>query len=113
VDAVNPTTSPTARESGGAALLEPRVLLVGLAVALLSSALPYALELAALRRLAAETFSILVSLAPAVAALVGWVILGQVLGPAEIIGMGFVILAGAAAVRTGRLPSTGPTPPGT
>ena len=89
------------------------MLLVGLAVALLSSALPYALELAALRRLAAETFSILVSLAPAVAALVGWVILGQVLGPAEIIGMGLVILAGAAAVRTGRLPSTGPTPPGT
>lgn len=50
--------------SGGAALLQPWVLLVGLAVAVMSSALPYALELAALRRLAAETFSILVSTAP-------------------------------------------------
>lgn len=105
--------APFGIASGGAALLEPRVLLVGLAVALLSSALPYALELASLRRLAAETFSILVSMAPAVAALVGWLILGQVLGPLEIAGMVLVILAGAAAVRAGRPPSTGPTPPGT
>lgn len=97
--------------SGGAGLLEPRVLLIGLAVALMSSALPYALELAALRRLAAETFSILLSTAPAVAALVGWLLLGQALGPLELAGMALVILASAAAVRTGRAPSKGPTPP--
>ena len=105
--------APFGIAGGGTVLLEPGVLLVGLAVALLSSALPYALELAALRRLAAETFSILVSMAPAVATLVGWVILGQVLGPLEIVGMGLVILAGAAAVRTGRPPSMEPTSPGT
>ncbi|RKQ36808.1 EamA family transporter [Kocuria tytonis] len=87
--------------SGGAALLRPRVLLVGLAVAVLSSALPYALELAALRRLPAQTFSILVSTAPAVAALVGWLILDQALGPLELSGMALVILASAAAVRSG------------
>lgn len=88
--------------SGGAALLQPRVLLVGVAVALMSSALPYALELAALRRLPAETFSILVSMAPAVAALVGWLVLGQGMGPGEIAGMGLVIVASAAAVQSGR-----------
>ena len=70
----------------------------------MSSALPYALELAALRRLPAETFSILVSMAPAVAALVGWLILGQGMGPGEIAGMGLVIVASAAAVRSGRRP---------
>ncbi|MFL0502347.1 EamA family transporter [Kocuria rhizophila] len=90
--------------SGGAALLQPGVLLVGVAVALMSSALPYALELAALRRLPAETFSILVSMAPAVAGLVGWLILGQGMGPGEIAGMGLVIVASAAAVRSGRRP---------
>ncbi|WP_112234820.1 DMT family transporter [Kocuria sp. BT304] len=90
--------------SGGAALLQPWVLLVGLAVAVMSSALPYALELAALRRLAAETFSILVSTAPAVAALVGWLLLGQALGPLELWGMGLVILASVAAVRSGPRP---------
>ncbi|WP_423446127.1 EamA family transporter [Kocuria sp. KSNUG] len=95
--------------SGGAALLRPHVLLVGVAVALLSSALPYALELAALRRLPAETFSILVSMAPAVAALVGWLILGQGMGPGEIAGMALVIVASAAAVRSGR--SRPPRPP--
>ena len=68
------------------------------------TALPYALELAALRRLAAETFSILVSTAPAVAALVGWLLLGQALGPLELWGMGLVILASVAAVRSGPRP---------
>ncbi|WP_366939329.1 EamA family transporter [uncultured Kocuria sp.] len=91
--------------SGGAALLRPHVLLIGLSVALMSSALPYALELAA------ETFSILVSMAPAAAALVGWLILGQELGAAELAGMTLVILASVAAVRAGRAPSKGPTPP--
>lgn len=103
--------APFGIASGGAALLQPRVLLIGLAVALMSSALPYALELAALRRLAAETFSILVSMAPAAAALVGWLILGQELGTAELAGMALVILASVAAVRAGRAPSKGPTPP--
>ncbi|RLZ02670.1 EamA family transporter [Kocuria tytonicola] len=98
--------------SGGAALLHPRVLLVGLAVALMSSAVPYALELLALRRLPAETFSILVSLAPAVAALVGWVILGQAMGPVEVGGMALVIVASVGAVRSGRPPAASRPPLG-
>ena len=59
---------PLGLSSGGAGLLEPGVLAWGAVVAVLSSALPYALDLAALRRLAPATFSVLLSLSPAVAA---------------------------------------------
>lgn len=92
--------APFGVASGGVELVDPTVVLIGAVIAVMSSAVPYALELAALRRIAAETFSILVSLAPAIAALVGWVILGQALELPEIAGMGLVILASAAAVRS-------------
>ena len=59
-----------------AAALAPEVLAVGLAVAVLSSAIPYSLELEALRG-SGGTFGVLMSLEPAVAALVGLVVLGQ------------------------------------
>ena len=63
--------------AAGDDLLDPTVLGVGLAVAVLSSALPYSLELEALRRLPQGTFGVLMSLEPAVAALVGFVGLDQ------------------------------------
>ncbi|MGI8667740.1 MAG: EamA family transporter [Jatrophihabitans sp.] len=62
---------------GGGALLRPRVLLGGLAVALLSSLIPYSLELTALRRIRAATFGLLMSLEPAFAALAGMVVLAE------------------------------------
>ncbi|MCT9819564.1 EamA family transporter [Microbacterium sp. W1N] len=83
----------------GAALLRPEVLLIGAAVAVLSSTIPYALELIALRRLAASAFAVLMSLAPAMAAIVGFVLLGQQLHAAEIIGIALVIAASIGAVR--------------
>lgn len=92
--------APFGVASGGVDLLDPWVLLIGALIAVMSSAVPYALELASLRRLAAETFAVLVSLAPAIAALVGWIMLGQGLEFAEILGMGLVILASAAAVQS-------------
>ena len=83
----------------GAALLRPDVLALGAAVALLSSTLPYAFELIALRRLAASAFAVLMSLAPAIAALAGFVLLGQHLSWLEVAGIALVIVASVGAIR--------------
>lgn len=85
--------------TAGPALLHPEVLLLGLAVAILSSAVPYGLELLALRRLPASTFSILLSLAPALAAVAGWLILGQALSVTDVVAIGLVVVASMGAVR--------------
>jgi inner membrane transporter RhtA len=70
-------------------------LLKGLGLAVLSSLLPYSLELLALRRLAASVFGILLSLEPAVAALAGLLVLGQRLDVLQVVGLGLVVLASA------------------
>lgn len=71
----------------------PEHLVKGLGIALLSSVVPYSLELLALRRLSATVFGILLSLEPAVAALAGLLVLGQVLTSPQLAGMGLVVLA--------------------
>lgn len=83
----------------GSALLNPLTLGLGAAVAVLSSAIPYALELIALRRLPASGFAVLMSLAPATATLAGFVLLGQVLTLVELAGITLVIVASVGAVR--------------
>lgn len=83
-----------------AAFLEPGILLLGAAVAVLSSAIPYALELFALRRLNASAFSILMSLAPALAAIVGAIVLHQQLTLIGWIAIVLVVVASAGAVRS-------------
>lgn len=83
----------------GQALLRIDLLAIGAAVAVLSSTIPYALELIALRRLPASAFAILMSLAPAVAALAGFVLLGQHLVWLELVGIGLVVVASIGAVR--------------
>ena len=85
---------------GGAELLDPGVLAVGAAVAMLSSAIPYSLELEALRRLSARVFGVLMSLEPAMAALAGYVVLEEVLGAAELAGIALVVAASAGAARS-------------
>ncbi len=81
--------------------LTPEYLLKGLALAVLSSLLPYSLELLALRRLSATVFGILLSLEPAVAALAGFLVLDQRLHPLQVVGIGLVVLASAMIMGLG------------
>lgn len=91
------------------ALLRPDVLALGAAVAVLSSTIPYALELIALRRLPASAFAIMMSLGPATASLAGFLLLGQHLSWLEIAGIGLVIAASIGAVTAaGRQPASEP-----
>jgi inner membrane transporter RhtA len=90
--------APIGIVTGGVALLKPADLALGLAVAVLSSAIPYGLELISLRRLPAATFSILLSLAPAIAALAGLLVLGQRLALFGSVGIGCVVVASMGAV---------------
>lgn len=84
----------------GAELLEPRWLALGLAVALASSVVPYSLEMEALRRIPRHVFGVLMSLEPAVAALAGFVVLGQHLGVRDLVAIALVMVASVGAMRT-------------
>ena len=88
----------------GTDLLAPRILAIGCAVALMSSVVPYSLETEALRRLPANVFGVLMSLEPAVAAIAGWVVLGQNLGARDIAAIGLVTTASVVVVRAAPLP---------
>ena len=86
----------------GEHLLKPHALAVGAAVGLLSSAIPYSLELEALRRIAAPVFGVLMSLEPGMAALAGFIVLGQGLDLRAIAGIALVVLASVGASRSAR-----------
>ncbi len=102
--------APFGIASAGSELLAPRVLVLGLTVALLSSAIPYSLELIALRRLAAGVFGVLLSVEPAVAAVAGLVVLDQRLHLIQLVGMAFVIAA-SVLVLGGRAGTAVAEPP--
>ncbi|MFG3246262.1 DMT family transporter [Streptomyces sp. NPDC048187] len=76
-----------------------------LGLAALSPVLPFALEFLALRRLTTSAFGTLMSLEPAIATLIGLLVLGQVPGPAPAVGIALVVIAGMGATRTGARPS--------
>ncbi|GAC1443617.1 MAG: EamA family transporter [Chloroflexota bacterium] len=90
--------------SAGINLLQQRNLLLGALVGLLSSVIPYSLELEALRTLPTRVFGVLMSLEPAMAALIGFLILRQVLGMRAIIALVLVTVASLGAARTGATP---------
>ena len=92
---------------GGSELLDGSVLLVGLGVAVLSSALPYSLEMEALRKLPEGVFGVMMSIEPAVAAVVGFVGLGQDLNAREIVAIALVLAASAGALRAAAPPPEG------
>jgi inner membrane transporter RhtA len=79
----------------GAAMLAPSTIMLGLVIAVLSSAVPYSLEMVALRRLPARAFSMLSSTAPAVGALVGAVVLGEHLSLSQCLAIGSMVFASA------------------
>lgn len=93
---------PAGVVEGGAALGHPGVLAGGLAVALLSSLIPYSLEIVALRRLRASTFGLLMSLEPAVAALAGVIVLGQQLTGVVLLALVMVVTASVGTTIVGR-----------
>jgi inner membrane transporter RhtA len=93
---------PVGVADSGAALLQPWVLVAGLGVALLSSVIPYTLDLEALRRIPARVFGILMSLEPAMAALIGLVVLREALHPSQWIAVLCVVVASAGATRGAR-----------
>ncbi|MGX1886055.1 EamA family transporter [Streptomyces sp. NPDC055287] len=84
----------------GSRLLEPHTLALGAAVALMSSVLPYTLELLALRKLPAATFAVLMSLEPAIAAVAGFLVLHQALSTTDALAIALVIGASLGAVRS-------------
>ena len=85
----------------GTALLDPQILPVGLAVALLSSAIPYPLEMYALTRVPTRVFGILMSLEPAIGALSAFLIIGERLSPIQLLAIALVIAASAGVVASG------------
>ncbi|MGW4030563.1 EamA family transporter [Streptomyces sp. NPDC004838] len=93
-------TVPLGLAESGAKLIEPSIIGLGLAVAVLSSVLPYTLELLALRRLPAPTFAVLMSMEPAVAAMAGFLVLSQALSATDALAIALVIAASVGAVRT-------------
>ena len=96
--------APIGIAEGGADLLVPWILAVGIVVGMLSSAIPYTLELEALRRLPAGVFGVLMSLEPALAATAGFVVLGEDLASREVLAILLVVAASAGAARGAKLP---------
>lgn len=89
---------------GGADLLDPRLLGLAAAVGVLSSVIPYSLEFEALRRMPAHVFGVLMSLEPGVAALAGFLVLGQSLGARELGAIALVVAASVGVTRGTTLP---------
>ena len=94
--------APVGIAGAGSALLDPKLLLAGFGVAMLSSAIPFSLELEALRKIPARIFGVLMSLEPAVAALAGLVVLGERLGIRAVVAIFFVTVAAAGASLFGK-----------
>ncbi|MFB7587343.1 DMT family transporter [Streptomyces sp. NPDC056169] len=102
-------TAPALGLPSPGVLLEPRVLGAALAVAVLTTVVPFSLEFAALRRLPPRVFAVLSTVEPVIAALVGLALLGERLSPAQ---WAAVLCVVTAAVGTARRPSAPDEPPG-
>lgn len=105
------TLAPALLATDTGPLTDPRILLLGAAVGLLSSVVPYSCELIALRRLAPAVFGVLMSLEPAAAALAGLLVVGEQLGVLQWLAIGCVVVASVGATRAAQRPAlTEPAP---
>lgn len=93
---------PLGTLQAGSQLLQPTVLAVGLAVALLSSTLPFLLDMFAMRHLPPSVFGVLLSASPAAGAIAGWLVLGEVLSLLQCVGIAAIAAACAGAALVGR-----------
>lgn len=100
--------TPAAVLSAGKVLLRPAVLAAGLVIGLLSSVIPYRFELETLRRVPPRVFGIWMSLEPAIAALIGLVMLSQALSAQQWLAVGCVIMASAGAALGASRSATAP-----
>lgn len=91
---------PLGAGGAAAALVQPGSVLLALGTGVLASVIPYSLEFNALRRIPARTFGVLLSMEPAIAALAGWLLLSQRLGPWGAVGVGVVVLASAGSTTS-------------
>ncbi|MFI1826963.1 EamA family transporter [Streptomyces sp. NPDC020412] len=110
--------TPVAAVSGAHQVVaHPEVLVVGALVAVLSSLVPYTLDMVVLRRVGVRTFGVLLALSPAVGAVVGALVLGEVLGGREAAAVLLIVVASAVAVHGGTgsatPPAASPVPPAT
>lgn len=92
--------APAGVSAAGRHLLEPSTLAIGVVVAMLSAAVPFALELHALRAIDARTFGIIMSTSPCVAALLGVLFLHERLDAGQVLAIGVVSVASVAAARS-------------
>jgi inner membrane transporter RhtA len=97
--------APLGIAQGGGDLLAGSTLAAGVAVGVLSTAIPYAAEMEALRRLPQAVFGVLMSLEPAVAAAIGFVALSEDLAALEVVAIGLVVIASAGALRSAATPA--------
>lgn len=93
---------PVGAAHAGMALLDPKLILAGVAVGILSSALPYSLEMVALRRLPQKTFGVLLSMEPAMGALAGVIVLNEHLSGTQWLAICGIIIASAGCAATAR-----------
>ena len=95
-------TLPVGIAGAGADLLAPGVLLAGLGLALLMPLIPYALELVSLRQIPTGLFGVIMSLEPAIAALLGFLVLDQGLAVSGVVAIGLVVVASVGATLGAR-----------